>query len=167
MKVKKRGFTGAICFLAITLLYAEKGGAANTALVRITVAVIAPPPCTINNDQTIDVNFGSSVVTNRVNGVNYLQAVDYTLECKDNTSNAMKLQIQGSPTAFDSNALQTNVSDFGIALRANSKPLKINNWVNFNYPDKPLLEAVPVKRAGATLAGGDFSAGATLMVAYQ
>lgn len=154
--------SGLVCLLIFTPLMVS---AMTT--VTVTVTVIMPPPCTINNDQKIDVNFGNSVVTNRVNGDNYLQVVDYTLECKGNTSNAMKLQIQGSPTAFDSNALQTNVSDFGIALRANKKPLQINNWVNFNYPDKPLLEAVPVKRAGATLAGGDFSAGATLMVAYQ
>lgn len=154
--------SGLICLLIFTPLMVS---AMTT--VTVTVTVIMPPPCTINGDRVIDVNFGSDVVTNRVNGANYLQVVDYTLECNGNTSNAMKLRIQGTPTAFDSGALQTNISDFGIALRANSQPLKINNWVNFTYPNKPLLEAVPVKRAGATLAGGDFSAGATLLVHYQ
>lgn len=164
MRVKKCLCAG---LLAIAFFHTSGVLAASSSMVQIKVVVVSPPPCTINGDRVIDVNFGSDVVTNRVNGANYLQVVDYTLECSSSASNAMKLQIQGTPTAFDSGALQTNISNFGIALRANSLPLKINDWVNFTYPNKPLLEAVPVKRAGVTLAGGDFSAGATLMVAYQ
>jgi len=79
----------------------------------------------------------------------------------------MKLMVMGNQTFFDTSALQTNIADFGIALRANGQPLTINNWVQFTYPDKPVLQAVPVKKAGATLTGGEFNAGATLMVAYQ
>jgi type 1 fimbria pilin len=77
------------------------------------------------------------------------------------------MKIKGNQTAFDNTALQTNITDFGVALRANGLPLKINDWVNFTYPDKPVFQAVPVKKAGVTLKGGDFIAGATLMVEYQ
>ncbi|WP_273855340.1 fimbrial protein [Serratia liquefaciens] len=152
-----------LCGLLITLPPLAMG--TNTATVTVKVTVVTQP-CTINGDRLIEVDFGD-VVGPRVNGANYVMPVNYSLECTGNISNAMKMLIQGNPTVFDDAALQTNVTDFGIALRANGKPLRINDWLNFNYPNKPLLEAVAVKRAGATLAGGAFSAGATLVVAYQ
>lgn len=153
--------------LLMLLLSGRAVAAAASSTVTIKVTVVAPPPCIINGDQVIDVDFGSDVVTRRVDGVNYLKAVDYSLECKNDTRNAMKMKIQGNATAFDSSALQTNMADLGIALKANGSALTVNDWVNFTYPDKPVLQAVPVKRAGSTLNGGGFSAGATLMVAYQ
>ncbi|RJF53920.1 fimbrial protein [Serratia inhibens] len=166
MRVMKRVVVGGMCLSAVMLLSAVKA-VADTAIVTIKVTVIVPPPCIINGDRVIDVDFGSDVVTSRVDGTNYLKTVDYTLVCQGNTSNAMKLQIQGIPTAFDSSALQTNMADLGIALKANGSALTVNDWVNFTYPNKPLLQAVPVKKAGVTLTGGDFSAGATLLVHYQ
>lgn len=164
MARKNRLFRGGL--LAVILLYSV-GAVADTALVTIKVTVVAPPPCTINGDQVINVDFGSDVVTSRVDGVNYLKTVDYSLECKNHTRNAMKMKLQGHATAFDRSALQTNMTDLGIALKANGSALTVNDWINFTYPEKPSLQAVPVKMAGVTLAGGDFSAGATLMVNYQ
>ncbi|MEE4412059.1 fimbrial protein [Serratia sp. C2(1)] len=135
--------------------------------VYITGTIIAPLPCVINGDRTIDVDFGNEMLTTKIDGSNYIMPVDYSLECKNNTRNAMKMKIQGNATAFDRSALQTNMADLGIALKANGSALTVNNWVNFTYPDKPALQAVPVKRAGSTLKGGDFAATATLMVDYQ
>ncbi|MGQ6230877.1 fimbrial protein [Serratia sp. IR-2025] len=140
--------------------------ASNMATVTVKVTVVKPPPCTINGDRTIDVNFGN-VNTVDVDGKNYLTTVNYTLECGSGSSNAMKMAIMGAPTTFDRSALQTNITDFGIALKANGTPLTINNELSFTYPNKPVLQAVPVKRNGATLKGGGFSAGATMMVNYQ
>ncbi|WP_368925982.1 fimbrial protein [Serratia marcescens] len=154
----------ALCAALLALPLAA--GAANFATVTVKVTVVAPPPCIINGNRVIEVNFGD-VIAPRVDGSQYLQTVDYSLECEGRTSNAMKLAIQGNPTSFDNTALQTNVADLGIALRANGKPLAINSWVNFTYPSKPVLQAVPVKRAGVSLPGGNFSAGATLQVLYQ
>lgn len=164
--VKKSWFVwGGVCMVVLSL--SALRAVADTSTVTIKVTVIAPPPCTINGDQVIDVDFGNEVVTSRVDGVNYLKTVDYSLDCQGGNSNAMKLQIKGIVTTFDRSALQTNVKDFGIALRANGQALVINDWVKFTYPAKPLLQAVPVKKTGVTLPGGDFSAGATLMVDYQ
>ncbi|WP_163333707.1 fimbrial protein [Enterobacter bugandensis] len=140
--------------------------AARTATVEVRVTVVESPPCIINGDRIIEVDFGDVIVP-RIDGINYTKSVDYTLECKGQLTNIMKMAINGNPVTFDNSALKTNVTDFGIALRANGKPLVINNWINFIYPDKPFLEAVPVKRAGADLPGGEFNAGATMMVLYQ
>ncbi|MHA6679808.1 fimbrial protein [Enterobacter cloacae] len=138
--------------------------AATTVTVKVTV--VAPPSCVINDNKTIDVDFGTVVAPN-IDGQKYMRKVDYTLECNDQTSNAMKMLIKGNPTTFDSSALQTNIPDLGISLKANGEALGINDWLNFTYPEKPVLQAVPVKKPGSSPEGGDFQAGATLMIAYQ
>ncbi|HEJ0329746.1 fimbrial protein [Serratia marcescens] len=164
-RIRRQVVLGGFFILCATSPSVVKAANSSTS-VTVKVTVVAPPPCVINGDRTIDVDFGN-VNTTDVDGQNHLTTVDYTLECESGSSNAMKMAIMGSPTAFDGSALQTNITDFGIALKANGMPLTINNWLNFTYPDKPVLQAVPVKRNGVTLKGGEFSAGATMMVNYQ
>lgn len=155
--------------LIMTLFSMMVLSAASRAVTNINVSgtIMAPPPCVINGDKTIVVNFGNNVVISRVDGSNYLTTIDYTLECKGNTKNAMKMMIEGTGATFDSGVLQTNRTDLGIALKQNGQPLKVYQWVNFTYPAKPVLQAVPVQRSGATLPTGIFYAGATLKVDYQ
>lgn len=137
-----------------------------SATVTVSVTVLEAPSCVINGNRTIEVDF-EEVLTVSVDGNRYLKNVDYTLECSGIKSNAMQMMVVGNVSRFDASALQTNVYDFGVALRANGQPLNINRWLKFTYPNKPLLQAVPVKAAGAKLPGGAFTAGATLLVAYQ
>ncbi len=129
--------------------------------------LVEPPACVINADQPIDVDFGKEVMTTRVDGSNYRQPVKYSLECADGVPTALKMQIQGGAAGFDSAALQTNMGDLGIAVLSNGERFPLNTWVNMTYPNTPQLQAVPIKRSGSTLSGGDFSAGATMMVDYQ
>ncbi|EMB2350554.1 fimbrial protein [Serratia marcescens] len=140
--------------------------AASSATVTVKVTVVAPPPCVINDDRPVEVEFGD-VMTTRVDGDNYKMPVNYTLSCTGGTSNAMKLQVKGNGATFDSTVLQTNKTGLGIELRQGDGKLAVNSWLNFTYPNKPELWAVPVKQAGTTLTGGEFSAGATMAVDYQ
>lgn len=135
--------------------------------VYITGTVVAPLPCVINGNKIIDVNFGDDLLTSGVDGKNYIKTVDYSLECNTGGRNALKLQVQGNSASFDGSALQTNLANLGIALKANGNALAINGWINFTYPYKPVLQAVPVKRTGSTLANGKFTSAATLMISYQ
>lgn len=125
------------------------------------------PPCKINDDKPIEVNFGNEVVTTRVDGSNYRMAVNYGVTCTGQSSSAMKIQIQGTGAGFDSTVLQADKTDLGIALFNNDKKLALNTWLNFTYPTFPKLEAVPVKKTGATLVAGAFKAGALMIVDYQ
>ena len=79
----------------------------------------------------------------------------------------MSIRIDGTGAAFDRNVLGTNISNFGIAILNGGTRLPINTSKEFTYPDWPKLYAVPVKRSGATLSGGVFSAVATIRVEYQ
>jgi type 1 fimbria pilin len=138
--------------------------ASTTLTVKVTV--VAPPPCVVNNDQPIEVEFGD-VMTTRVDGDNYKMPVNYTLRCVEGHSNEMRLQVKGSRATFDGTLLQTNKVGLGIELRDSNGKVAVNNWLEFSYPKKPVLWAVPVKQLGATLTGGEFRAGATMKVDYQ
>lgn len=139
---------------------------AITSTVTIKVTVLTPPPCVINNDRQIEVEFGD-VMTTRVDGNNYRIPVDYTLSCQGASSNAIKLQVQGTGANFDSNVLRTQKTGLGIALLQGGSRLPINHWLNFTYPNTPRLEAVLVKQDGITLSAGEFTAGAVMKVVYQ
>lgn len=133
--------------------------------VSVKVIVVAQPPCVINNNKTIDVDFGT-ILRDRLDGKNYRRDVNYTLDCKDQTTNEMRLSVRGNPVTFDNSALQTNISGLGISLVANGEKLGINDWLRFTYPNKPALTAIPVINKDSPPAGGDFQASATLVVAY-
>ncbi|BEO62833.1 exotoxin [Serratia marcescens] len=138
--------------------------AATTVTVKVTV--VAPPSCVVNGDRPIEVEFGE-VMTTRLDGKNYQTPVSYTLSCSGQSKNVMKLQIQGTGAAFDTTLLQTNKTGLGVQLQQGGSKLAINSWLNFTYPDAPELWAVPVKQSGVSLSGGEFTAGATMKVAYQ
>ncbi|WP_411751857.1 fimbrial protein [Serratia sp. (in: enterobacteria)] len=140
---------------------------AKAATVTVKVTVTKPPACVLNDNQPIVVQF-NEVMTTRVDGNNYRQRVIYTLSCGSDSANAMKIRIKQEPGAsFDSNVLRTNKTGLGIALLQGGNRRAINSWLNFTYPNMPLLEVVPVKQAGVKLSGGVFTAGATLEMAYQ
>ncbi|MGQ8775442.1 fimbrial protein [Serratia sp. NA_112.1] len=133
----------------------------------VTVTIVAPPPCVINGNNVIEVNFGNDVMTTRVDGSYKKMPVAYRVECTNAPTNAMKMQVSGNGAGFDSGVLQTNRADLGVAFVRNGNRVPLNSWLNFTYPNTPTLEAVLVKQAGATLSGGAFSAGATMKVEYQ
>jgi len=138
--------------------------------VNVTIKGIirTPPPCTINNNVPIDVDFGNAVDISKVDGNNYRKDISYTLECTGTARPDMKLSIEGVAASFDDGAaLDAGHGGLGIELQHDGEKLVLGSAVNFSWPDKPALQAVPVKQAGATLTTGEFSVGATMIVDWQ
>ncbi|AHY09708.1 fimbrial protein [Serratia plymuthica] len=128
----------------------------------------APPPCTINNGEQVDVDFGDRVGVNKVDGQNYMQTVNYRITCVPGVSGlAMGLKVTGSATGFDDAALQTNITDLGIRLLQNGQAFSLNKRINIDAASPPVLQAVPVKKPGVELKGGAFTVTATLLADYQ
>ncbi|MDA8478796.1 fimbrial protein [Citrobacter sp. Awk 4] len=165
MKAKFRWCLPGCVLATCVLFYGPQVQAIAT--INVTVTIVAPPPCVINNNIPIEVNFGNDVMTTRIDGSYRKQPVVYSVECKNVSNNAMKMQIQGIGAEFDGDVLQTNKDGLGVALLRNGNRQPINSWVNFTYPSLPTFEAVPIRQAGVTLSGGDFSAGATMEVEFQ
>lgn len=156
----KRGYA------ALLLMLSSLSAAAATTNLTIRGNILLPPPCVINGEQTIEVDFTDEVMTTRVDGINYRQPVPYSLECAGSSSNALKMQIQGMEAGFVG-ALQTTIGNLGIALSRDGQAMPVNSWLDFSPTDPPKLFATLVKRPGTTLKANPFTAGATMVVDYQ
>lgn len=131
--------------------------------------LIEPPPCTINDGNRVDVDFGERVGINKVDGVNYRQVMNYQIVCDSAGSGswALTLSLTGAAAGFDEQALQTNKTDLGIRIYQNDKPFTPGSTLDIDISNPPRLEAVPVKREGVTLTEGAFESWATLRADYQ
>ncbi|MEG5552311.1 fimbrial protein [Enterobacter wuhouensis] len=128
--------------------------------------LIAAPPCVINDDQQVDVDFGDRIGISKVDGMNYRMPVNYQITCEGGGF-ALSLSLSGAATAFDTHALQSDQPDLGIRVYQNDKPFTPNSTLSIDMATPPRLEAVPVKRDGATLKEGTFEALATLQANYE
>jgi type 1 fimbria pilin len=152
--------------VCLTALFSSLNTNAS-AIINISGTILAAPSCVLNENRDITVSFGRNISSSLINGSNYLRNIDYSLECKNNSSNSMKMMLVGSGVSFNSRALSTTKSDLAISLIVNGQQQDINSWIYFSYPIKPVLQAVLIKRTDVQITAGDFSASATLSVEYQ
>lgn len=131
--------------------------------------LIAPPPCTLNDGNQVDVDFGARVGINKVDGVNYRQRLNYQLTCNNPLGGnwALTLSLSGNAAEFDREALLTDKVNLGVRIYQNDTVFTPNSTLKIDLANPPRLEAVPVKNAGATLTEGAFEAWATLRADYQ
>ncbi|NMX92938.1 MULTISPECIES: fimbrial protein [unclassified Pseudomonas] len=144
-------------------------GLCNVASANLTFSGMLnePPPCTIEGGKTIEVDFGD-VGVKRIDGVKYRKGIGYAINCGTDTLPwALKLSVNGTPTAFDGSAVQTSVPALGIRVFQNSLPLPLNTPMDITLSSPPTLEVVPVQQPGAVLTPARFTAVATLLAEYQ
>ncbi|CAI0974967.1 fimbrial protein [Serratia proteamaculans] len=148
-------------------------GASTTAAENMSFrgTLLDTPPCTITVDgeEGIEIDFGQ-VGVNKVNGENYKRSFILTYEC-EGTSTDKLLRYLGIATAFDPTAVQSNLADFGIGLQHQKDgvvtPFKLGSTLTIpSYLGSTQLIAAPVKKAGANLREGPFSAAATFQLEY-
>lgn len=143
-------------------------GLCNSAMANLMFSgtLIEPPPCTINSGNLIEIDF-QDVGVSKVDGVNYLKPVNYIISCSTDTlPSQMRLTVRGVATPYESSAVQSSVSDLGIRLLQNGTSLPLNTHLIINPLTPPVLEAVPIKRPGVSLAPGGFTSSATLLAEF-
>lgn len=143
--------------------------AAEEVAMKLRGTLRAPPPCSMNDGGAIEVAFGERIGINKVDGVNYRQAVNYRLRCDSPGALPWELSLsfKGVAASFDNAALQTDNGDLSIRLYHDDKPFAPNSSIKIDPANPPRLEAVPVARMGAPLKEGAFAATATLQADYQ
>lgn len=135
--------------------------------IHITGKVVLPPPCTVNNDKPVNVEFGN-VRTDLIDGSSYdIQPIPLTVTCTANPSDQLQLSLQGISFGENTAALVTSTAGLGLMIRLNHAPLDINSWVNITNGDEFDLIAVPIKMAGKKLETGEFTATATLVIRQE
>lgn len=158
----------ALCGLGLALLLAGcvAQAASNSAKITVKVNVVAPPPCIINHNRPIVVDFGDDVIIPRIDGSYKKRTIQYSMDCSGSAFTSLRMQIAGK-LGFDGYALDTSKENLGVGLTRDGSRLTLNNWFYFYSGYEPVLEAVLEKRRGTSPSGGAFTAGATLMVDYQ
>jgi type 1 fimbria pilin len=151
--------------LIVVLFFLGSSYAATTVNIKITVN--APPPCVVNKNNPVTVEFGNTMITSKVNGVNYRQEIPFTLECTRNTEKTLRLIINGNPSGFNTEVLKTSKDNLGIALLKDGVAMPLGSWLDIDYDKLPLLEAVPTAPNTALITAGEFVASATINVEYQ
>jgi type 1 fimbria pilin len=119
--------------------------------------------CVVNNDKPISINFGQ-VGVNKVDGVNYSTAIPLTIQCDEKPSAKLNLTVTGVASDFNNGAVRSTISNLAIEIQQNGVPVELGKSFLVNAENPPTLVAVPVKRPGGELSGGDFNAVATLIV---
>ncbi|EEE1598519.1 fimbrial protein [Salmonella enterica] len=163
--------------------------AGSVSAVDLTVNItgkIVIPPCTVNNGQSIEVDFGDVPVTDVTNS-KFRQKKDIAVTCT---------YYQGTPyikmtgtqlTGAGTNVLKTNISNFGIALYQGDgvgTPLVLGNGTSngseyIGYRVTSGLSgtgtssgiftftAAPSKTGSAELSAGAFNATASMSITYM
>jgi len=135
--------------------------------ITISMTVLEPPPCTINDGRTIEVDFGEIVASDLLNDA-ISRPIDLNLLCSSMSKNQLRLQIQGTPDEDYPGYLLASYSPIAIKFTSNGQVLPINSWLNFSWPDAPELRVATFHKPNWLVQGGaSFSASATLRVEYQ
>ncbi|UAN58566.1 fimbrial protein [Serratia sp. JSRIV004] len=124
-------------------------------------------PCTINNGDPIEVDFGDNLVIRNLDGVRYRKPVPYQIDCS--AAGSVRMSIQGTATRFDGAAIQSSIAGLGIHMSlGNDNPFYLNSFasqVTAQFP--PPIMAVPVADPAQPPSPGAFTARATLLAEYQ
>jgi len=157
-----------IALMLLTALPMTIFGSEN---LQFSGTLIVPPVCTVSDQGgRINVHFKQNISTKRIDGEQYRQTVGYRIDCTAGSfvpgTWRMHLTVRAIGADFDKNAIQTSVADLGIKLILGGSNLLINQprEISIDSPTNvPVLEAVPVKRAGAELPSIEFTASALLI----
>ncbi|WP_085841589.1 fimbrial protein [Enterobacter asburiae] len=135
--------------------------------VNFSGTLVNAPNCTINGNNTVDVDFGDNIITRQVDGENFRQEIVYDLSCSSIAANGMKVSVRGNPAAFGTGLINAGKAGLAIQLWDGSNRLPNGATVSFTWPAKPGLYATPVAQDNATLTAGPFSSTASLVLSYE
>lgn len=151
-------------FIYICIFFAVPALAVD---MKFSGTLAEPPPCQINGSKDITVVF-NKVGINKVNGNNYRQKVDFSLDCGVIPSWELTLTLSTSSVSdFSDATVQTNIPGLGIKVYIDGKPMLFDKAYPVSSVVTPTLEAVPVKDAAHELTEGHFFATASLKAEYQ
>lgn len=140
---------------------------AQAVQVNFSGGVVESIPCTINNSQSIPLDFGNAVIIRNLDGVKYSKLIEYEIFCS--AVGTVRLTLKGTETSFDDAAIQTDINGLGIRINQGGQPFTLNSPIAIDPASPPVLVAVPVADPDPAKkpATGAFRATATLMADYQ
>lgn len=131
-------------------------------------------PCDINGGSSLSVEFGE-VGINRIDGTRYMQKMSFPVNCPGGFDMPFKMVYQGEVSDFDPAALKASPDGLGIKLRRQCNgheycDVEVGGYIPVSMMDLESqlmnFQSVPVKRQGAELEAGLFSASASFRLEY-
>nr|EMD2764803.1 fimbrial protein [Enterobacter asburiae] len=139
------------------------GSTPTNGAVVVTGTVFLPPPCQINGDQSVNVEFGD-IRTDLIDGETYgIQTVPANITCDSTPSGQLQVRLNGVPDAKGSGILRTSVEGLGIRMMHDGVDFPLNTAVDVTQSGFTLT-AVPTTTDSKHLAAGEFTASATLVL---
>lgn len=158
-----------LLLMLTSLYYSQSCYAAENLSLRGTL--IEPPECTINNDVPIIVDFGPAVGISKVDGNNYKQKIKFRFIACGPSPEEIKwktyMKLTGNGVTWDNRAVKTDNDNLAILIYHDGIPFELDESTFIASAGYVVLEAVPIKKVGAKLTEGAFSAVATLQVEMQ
>jgi len=128
--------------------------------------VIVVPPCHINNDTTVDIDFGN-VGYKSIHAGNINISTWVPVYCEDNEA-AYSLKITGSALSDKSNILETSIKGLGIALSQADNDIVLNElFVSSDDRGVQLDAKLLLTEEFDTSSEGLFTAHATMTTQYD
>lgn len=135
--------------------------------------IVVPDTCTINNGNTVVVDFGDVGVEN-LDGKNHQEALKISYECSGGSFDSglvnIKMGINAVPASFNSDYLKTSIEGLGIQI-SDQKGGKIipNQFYSMNQSSRGEwnLMVAPVSKSGGISDSGFFDASATVIAEFE
>ncbi|OTG87568.1 hypothetical protein B9T31_03445 [Acinetobacter sp. ANC 4558] len=178
-------FVGTLQFTVAKNNVIQNGQTLDIRLVTTNDLIFQPEFCTINNDQPIEVDFGTigTVEISSRSGLDsaVTRNLELNYQCEDNITSLMRVQLVGQPSAFSTTAVEartgnvygtgTPIQNLGVEFYRDSTVLSPNSGVGYttqitNGFGSDTLIIAPVKSTIANevnLPAGYFNATATLV----
>lgn len=153
----KKIFILSVCLLPLTAL------ASN---IHVNVEVLEPS-CTINNGETIEVDFGDEVLSTKLDGNHYHQTFFVNFQCNTSTPNTIFLKIEGEQWESSIKVLKTSKENLNIEFFRAGQWFPLNERLEVNPLSSYAFQAAPYKVGNVKVQAGPFSAAATLAVYYE
>lgn len=165
-----------LLFVAIETFSATSTSATLTLQGQLVPGPVVPSKpmleCIINNGSMSEVSFGT-IITDKIDGINYLTDVPLTLDCSgvDPSARSNKVLTLKYSTNLSSNsttnAIATSIDGLGIELLQNGVIFRPYSSLDITENTFPTFKAVPVKQPGKVLPEGNFEAFALLTAEYE
>lgn len=131
--------------------------------IQVTGTVFLPPPCQINSNASVNVEFGD-IRTDLIDGETYgSQVIPASITCDSAPSAQLQVRLNGIADSSGSSILRTSVSGLGIRILHDGDDFPLNAPVDVAQGSFSLT-AVPITANSKLLQAGEFSAIATLVL---
>lgn len=154
-------------WLIISSLFYPNVSSSHSVFLNIKGTVVSPPPCTINDDVDIDVNFGNVSINTLNSSDEEGVKIPLSIVCDSSVSKDVILSLVAVSSNFDNDFIGTDIPGLGIELKNDTTLLPPGGEIPITWGHDVILTARVKKDPSEDVVAGDFMASSTLMVSYE